>query len=140
MPATHIPGYSRPARLELIPGAQIADFTGESLFRAFSQPWRIDSRSDRMGIRLSGKPLRYTGKPLISEGIPLGAVQVPPDGQPIILMNDRQTIGGYPRLGALTPVSVARLAQCATDDEVWLTAVGEGESREEMVALLKRWD
>lgn len=140
MPATHIPGYSRPARLELIPGAQIADFTGESLFRAFNQPWRIDPRSDRMGIRLSGKPLRYTGKPLISEGIPLGAVQVPPDGQPIILMNDRQTIGGYPRLGALTPVSVARLAQCATDDEVWLTAVGEGESREEMVALLKRWD
>jgi allophanate hydrolase subunit 2 len=41
----------------------------------------------------------------------LGAIQVPPDGQPIILLNDRQTIGGYPRIGALTPLSLARLAQ-----------------------------
>ncbi len=49
---------------------------------------------------------------MISEGIPLGAVQVPPDGQPIVLLNDRQTIGGYPRLGALTPLALARLAQC----------------------------
>ncbi|EWC41915.1 hypothetical protein B597_008210 [Stutzerimonas stutzeri KOS6] len=39
---------------------------------------------------------------MISEGVPSGAIQVPPDGQPIILLNDRQTIGGYPRLGALT--------------------------------------
>ncbi|QIB50394.1 biotin-dependent carboxyltransferase family protein [Pseudomonas sp. OIL-1] len=140
MPEQHIPAYGHAVRLELIPGAQIAGFTGESLFRAFNHPWRIDPRSDRMGVRLSGKPLRYTGAPLISEGIPLGAVQVPPDGQPIVLMNDRQTIGGYPRLGALTPASVARLAQCATDDNVWLTAVGQGKVREEMIELLDMWD
>ena len=133
MPEEHIPAYGQPALLELIPGAQIAGFTGESLFRAFNHPWRIDPRSDRMGIRLSGTSLRYTGEPLISEGIPLGAVQVPPDGQPIVLMNDRQTIGGYPRLGALTPVSVARLAQCATDDEIRLVAVGQGKARKEMI-------
>src|SRR3546814_16803716 len=47
----------------------------------------------------------------LSEGVPLGAIQVPADGQPIILLNDRQTIGGYPRLGALTPAAVAQLAQ-----------------------------
>lgn len=140
MPNAHIPAYNQAVRLELIPGAQIAGFAGESLFRAFNQVWRIDPRSDRMGIRLSGKPLRYTGEPLISEGIPLGAVQVPPDGLPIVLMNDRQTIGGYPRLGALTPASVARLAQCATQDEIRLVTVGQGKAREEMVELLSLWD
>lgn len=59
---------------------------------------------------------------MISEGIPLGAVQVPPDGQPIVLLNDRQTIGGYPRLGALTPLAAARLAQCLPGQEVRLVA------------------
>lgn len=139
VPTEHIPDYSRPVRLQLTPGAQIAGFAGESLFRAFNQPWRIDHRADRMGIRLTGTPLRYTGAPLISEGIPLGAVQVPPDGQPIILMNDRQTIGGYPRLGALTPISIARLAQCTTGDEIWLTATGQCTARSEMIELLGLW-
>jgi hypothetical protein len=70
----------------------------------FNSAWTLDSRGDRMGIRLLGTALQYQGKPMISEGIPLGAVQVPPDGQPIVLLNDRQTIGGYPRLGAVDAV------------------------------------
>ncbi|MFP3458633.1 hypothetical protein R0J89_20500, partial [Psychrobacter sp. SIMBA_152] len=77
-----------------------------------NQPWTVDQRADRMGIRLTGKALNSRLGGIVSEGIPLGAVQIPPDGQPIILMNDRQTIGGYPRLGALTPMACARLAQC----------------------------
>ena len=112
--------YPKPAVLEVLLGSQYSDFTGPSLFDAFNQPWRIDQRADRMGVRLIGPALRYTGTALISEGIPLGAIQVPPDGQPIILLNDRQTIGGYPRLGALTPLAVARLAQCAPGETVWL--------------------
>ncbi|HSH47206.1 MAG TPA: biotin-dependent carboxyltransferase family protein, partial [Halomonas sp.] len=98
--------------LDLVPGAQIAAFSGISLYRAFNDAWTVDQRADRMGIRLTGPELGCAMQGMVSEGIPLGAVQVPPDGQPIILMNDRQTIGGYPRLGALTPLSCARLAQC----------------------------
>lgn len=100
------------APLEVILGAQIGQFSGQSLFDVFNTEWTLDSRADRMGMRLLGTPLQYQGPSLISEGIPLGAIQVPPDGQPIVLLNDRQTIGGYPRLGALTPLSLARLAQC----------------------------
>ena len=48
----------------------------------------------------------------LSEGTCLGAVQVPPDGQPIVLMNDRQTIGGYPKLGSVLSVDLWKLAQC----------------------------
>lgn len=61
---------------------------------------------------------------MISEGIGLGAIQVPPDGQPIVLLNDRQTIGGYPRLGTLTPLACARLAQCQPGHEVYFRAQG----------------
>ncbi|MFS0826881.1 5-oxoprolinase subunit C family protein [Pseudomonas phoenicis] len=120
VPAARIPDLLGPARLELILGAQAGGFTGQSLFDAFNRAWTVDARSDRMGLRLTGEPLHYTGPGLISEGIPLGAVQVPPDGQPIILLNDRQTIGGYPRLGALSPLAVARLAQCLPGETVHL--------------------
>lgn len=106
------PDLPSAASLDVIIGAQIGQFSGQSLFDAFNTEWALDSRADRMGMRLLGTPLQYQGPSLISEGIPLGAIQVPPDGQPIVLLNDRQTIGGYPRLGALTPLSLARLAQC----------------------------
>jgi 5-oxoprolinase (ATP-hydrolysing) subunit C len=92
------PALPAKAALQVIVGAQIGQFSGQSLFDAFNTDWALDSRADRMGMRLLGTPLQYQGPSLISEGIPLGAIQVPPDGQPIVLLNDRQTIGGYPRL------------------------------------------
>ncbi len=122
LPAESRPDYDRPAHLDLVPGAQIADFEGGSLFDAFNRPWRVDERADRMGVRLAGPRLRCRMTSMISEGIGLGAVQVPPDGQPIALLNDRQTIGGYPRLGALTPLACARLAQCPPGHDVYLRA------------------
>ncbi|WP_422416927.1 biotin-dependent carboxyltransferase family protein [Pseudomonas sp. GZD-222] len=111
VPETLRPVLTDASALDLVLGAQIGDFSGTSLFEAFNRDWTLDSRADRMGMRLLGPALQYQGAPMISEGIPLGAVQVPPDGQPIVLLNDRQTIGGYPRLGALTPLALARLAQ-----------------------------
>ncbi|WP_075880752.1 biotin-dependent carboxyltransferase family protein [Vreelandella massiliensis] len=114
--------YRAPATLSLLPGAQVSDFTGTSLYAAFNQAWQVDDRADRMGVRLTGPRLECRVGSMISEGIGLGAVQVPPDGQPIALLNDRQTIGGYPRLGALTPLSAARLAQCLPGQEVRLSA------------------
>lgn len=112
VPRTAIPDLAGEARLDLIMGAQAADFSGQGLFDAFNSAWTVDTRADRMGVRLLGPVLECKRQSMISEGIALGAVQVPPDGQPIVLLNDRQTIGGYPRLGALTPLAVARLAQC----------------------------
>ncbi len=76
---------------------------------------------------------------MISEGIPLGAVQVPPDGQPIILLNDRQTIGGYPRLGALTPQAVARLAQCLPGQTLHLTPTTQDNAQLAQRRLLAQW-
>ncbi|QJC78171.1 biotin-dependent carboxyltransferase family protein [Pseudomonas umsongensis] len=123
--------------LDLVLGAQIGEFSGQSLFDAFNSVWNLDSRADRMGIRLLGPALQYQGKPMISEGIPLGAVQVPPDGQPIVLLNDRQTIGGYPRLGALTPLALARLAQCLPGAQVRLRPVVQEVAHHEQVEYLR---
>lgn len=133
------PAYAQKPVLDLVMGAQIGDFSGTSLFKAFNSDWTLDTRADRMGIRLLGPQLVYQGAPMISEGIPLGAVQVPPDGQPIVLLNDRQTIGGYPRLGALTPLALAQLAQCMPGAAVRFRAVVQDEAWREQQRYLERW-
>jgi biotin-dependent carboxylase-like uncharacterized protein len=133
------PDLKSNAPLDLVLGAQIGQFSGQSLFDVFNSAWTLDSRADRMGIRLLGKALEYQGQPMISEGIPLGAVQVPPDGQPIVLLNDRQTIGGYPRLGALTPLALARLAQCLPGAQVRLRPVVQDVAHREHVEYLQRF-
>ncbi|VVM85867.1 KipI antagonist [Pseudomonas fluorescens] len=139
LPADQRPDLNLAAPLDLVLGAQIGEFSGQSLFDAFNSVWTLDSRADRMGIRLLGTALEYQGKPMISEGIPLGAVQVPPDGQPIVLLNDRQTIGGYPRLGALTPLALARLAQCLPGTTVRLKPVVQEVAHREQVEYLRRF-
>jgi biotin-dependent carboxylase-like uncharacterized protein len=134
-----VPDFKLNAPLDLVLGAQIGEFSGQSSFDVFNSIWTLDSRADRMGIRLLGTALQYQGKPMISEGIPLGAVQVPPDGQPIVLLNDRQTIGGYPRLGALTPLALARLAQCLPGTQVRLKPVVQDVAHREHVEYLRRF-
>lgn len=139
LPSEQVPDFKLDSPLDLVIGAQIGAFSGQSLFDAFNSVWTLDSRADRMGIRLLGTALQYQGKPMISEGIPLGAVQVPPDGQPIVLLNDRQTIGGYPRLGALTPLALARLAQCLPGAMVRLKPVVQEVAHREQIAYLQRF-
>ncbi|QJQ96971.1 biotin-dependent carboxyltransferase family protein [Halomonas sp. PA5] len=143
-PQRHLPRapFTMPSpgvALSLVPGSQIGRFPGHSLFLAFNRTWQVDNRADRMGVRLLGPMLRSKQRSMVSEGIPLGAVQVPPDGQPIVLLNDRQTIGGYPRLGALTPEACASLAQCLPGHEVRLRAITPSQARERHLRLLAAW-
>lgn len=139
IPPARIPRFTPSPRLELILGAQIGDFSGQSLFDAFNSNWIVDTRADRMGVRLNGPQLQCQRSAMVSEGIPLGAVQVPADGQPIILLNDRQTIGGYPRLGALTPQAVARLAQCLPGETLQLVPSQQTSAQQRHRQLLAQW-
>lgn len=135
--------YLAPCRgriiLPVVLGAQIADFSGQSLFDAFNSTWKVDQRADRMGVRLLGPALRCERQQMVSEGVPLGAIQVPSDGQPIVLLNDRQTIGGYPRLGALTPAAVAQLAQCLPGTELQLKPIALEEAQRQQRQLMAQW-
>ncbi|WP_181296858.1 biotin-dependent carboxyltransferase family protein [Pseudomonas sp. Q2-TVG4-2] len=137
--ATQALSLFAPDTLTVVLGAQIGDFSGQSLFDAFNREWTVDQRADRMGVRLVGPILRGARQSMISEGVPLGAIQVPPDGQPIVLLNDRQTIGGYPRLGALTPLSVARLAQCLPGTTLMLKPISLERAQTQQRELLGNW-
>lgn len=77
----------------------------------FSQDWLISSESNRVGIRLSGTPLTSKLPEMISSPTDTGIVQLPPNGQPIVLMNDSSSIGGYPRIFAVLQEDIPMLAQ-----------------------------
>jgi antagonist of KipI len=80
--------------------------------------WQVKEDSDRMGLRLRGPALdRATGH-MLTEGVPLGAVQLPPDGQPIILFVEHQTTGGYPKIANVISADFHSLGQLRPRDEV----------------------
>jgi len=110
-PPRFVPDYREPLRLRLIPGYQYEQFDAKTRAKLLEGEYRIANQSDRMGCRLEGEPLPGELGGVISEGIALGAVQVPADGQPIILLRDRQTLGGYPKIGCVCRRDLSALAQ-----------------------------
>jgi biotin-dependent carboxylase-like uncharacterized protein len=105
------PQYSNQANLRVVLGYQQQAFESLEQLKFFSSDYQVTDRSDRMGFRLEGEAIHTDMVGMLSEGICHGAIQVPADGQPIVLMNDRQTIGGYPKIGSVIPIDTARLAQ-----------------------------
>jgi len=105
------PQYADRTILRVVPGYQQSTFDPVEQNRFFSSQYRVTDRSDRMGFRLEGKAIKSDINSMLSEGICHGAVQIPADGQPIVLMNDRQTIGGYPKIGSVIALDTAKLAQ-----------------------------
>ncbi len=101
-------------RVRAVPGPQDELFEPAEVDRFFGQEFTVSAQSDRMGYRLQGLPLRAArGPDMLSDGTALGSIQVPADGQPIALMADRQTTGGYAKIATVVSVEVARLAQVA---------------------------
>ena len=89
----------------------------------FSSEYTVSDRCDRMGYRLTGQEVQSSIKGILSEGICHGAIQIPADGQPIVLINDRQTIGGYPKIGSMISSDTARLGQMLPGAKVSFEAV-----------------
>jgi antagonist of KipI len=142
------PEYSDAPILRLVAGAQ-AGWFGEALT---SREFRVDPRSDRMGLRLAGEPLAARdAKELASSGVVPGTIQVPPDGQPIVLGADAQTIGGYAQAGHVAAVDLPLVAQLRPGDRVRFRTITLAEAqwlalqREQEIALLRaglqaRWE
>jgi allophanate hydrolase len=104
----------KPKAMQNIPfvtGAQHVELGEQTLAQFQANIYQVQPMSDRMGMRLHGAALPVASQSLISEGICLGAIQLPADGQPIVMLNDHQTIGGYPKLGAVTRLGVNALGQ-----------------------------
>ena len=124
----------RHARLRVLPGPQTEYFSSDALEALQSAPYVIASNSDRMGFRLEGPPLTHTrGADIISDATPLGVLQVPASGQPILLMADRQTAGGYPKLATVITADMAVAGQLGPGDTI---AFAVCTMREAIAALI----
>ena len=98
--------------IRLLKGNEFERFDKESRHALFNRPYTLTAQSDRMGSRLKGCTLSLSEEfELLSEGVTYGTIQVPPNGQPIVLMADRQTTGGYPKIGQVISADLPRLAQ-----------------------------
>src|SRR5690606_32695739 len=123
--------YNPRERLRVMRGPHTELFTEEALRSFLHSDYRISNQSDRMGYRLEGPglPLREN-KQLLSEGATFGSIQVPADGLPIVLMADRQSIGGYPKIGHVASVDLPQLAQCMPGDTVRFEGIAHGRAQQ----------
>jgi antagonist of KipI len=107
------------AKLRAIPGPHDAMFTPEALQTLFSGRYLVTPSSNRMGYRLEGPALDHlAGADILSDATPLGSIQVPGSGQPILLMADRQTTGGYPKIATVISADLPIAGQLAPGDWV----------------------
>lgn len=107
------PDYSPDKPLRILTGLQSDAFTEEGLNTLFSSEYTVSVETDRMGSRFEGPKIGHADKSadIVSDAIPLGAVQIPGHGTPIAMLADRQTTGGYTKVGVLSPASIQDLVQ-----------------------------
>ena len=140
-------GPAAPARRRALPGGAVPDWRNEPVLRVVLGPqadrftdrgiaaflggaYEVLPQSDRMGARLSGPRIAHGGgHDIISDGIALGAVQVPGDGQPIVMLVDRQSTGGYTKIATVCSFDIPRIGQAKPGQRVRFSAVDVAEAQ-----------
>jgi antagonist of KipI len=116
-------------------GTEFDRFDDESRQTLFNQIYTVSTEADRMGYRLKGPKLSLAGKfELLSEGVTCGTIQVPASGEPIILMADRQTTGGYPKIGQVISADLPGLAQLQPMGRIQFKQVSLETAQQELLA------
>lgn len=118
MPAWFKPDYIEALTLRLLPSYQYEQFSKQQRQTLFGQTYKIGKASDRTGCRLDGNAIKNASATMISEGITYGSVEITTAGLPIILLKDAPTIGGYPKIGTVFSLDLAKLAQHQPGSEV----------------------
>lgn len=117
------------ARVRVVPGPHEGLFTAEARETLLRTRYIITPQSNRMGYRLEGAPLAHrSAADLLSEATPMGTLQVPASGQPILLMADRQTTGGYPKIATVITADLPVAGQLAPGDWIEFVACTRGEA------------
>ncbi|RKZ96113.1 MAG: allophanate hydrolase [Gammaproteobacteria bacterium] len=111
MPSHFFPNYEQDLILRLLPTYQFDQFEQHQKDVFFNQDYTISSAYDRTGCRLEGQSIKDSQSKMISEGISYGSVEITTEGFPIILLKDSPTIGGYPKIGTVFSLDLAKLAQ-----------------------------
>ncbi len=137
------PWLDRPANtVRVVLGPQHDYFADDQIAAFLAGPWSVSAKSDRMACFLEGPRLTHArGYNIVSDGISMGAIQVPGDGRPIVLMADRQSTGGYPKIATIIGPDLGRLAQARPGTAFRFEAVSIAQAvaaRREEAALLAR--
>jgi allophanate hydrolase subunit 2 len=131
-----VPGLAGPVVLRVVLGPQSDRFTDEGLTALLSGEYEMLPQSDRMGARLKGPRIAHArGHDIISDGIALGSIQVPGDGQPIALLVDRQSTGGYTKVATVASFDIGRLGQVKPGHRLRFRAIGLDEAQR----ALREW-
>lgn len=130
--------------IRAIPGPQEEHFTPAALAAFFGMPFQVTREMDRMGMRLAGPRLTHSerGAEIVSDGVAPGAVQVPASGQPIVLLADCQTTGGYPKIATVIAADLPRLAHLRPGDEIRFCRASHAEAaaaRQAQAEAFARW-
>lgn len=140
-----IPAFKNDQVIRVMKGRHYSLFSTSSQNAFFSSRFDVSTQSDRMGYRLKGVPLSLAQPiDMLSEAVSFGTIQVPSDGNPIILLADRQTTGGYPKIGQVAAVDLPLLAQAKPGDTIRFTEITHEEAqilllqKERKIQLLKK--
>ena len=131
IPRSLVPNYDASLPIRVVLGPQDHRFTEEGLGVFLGEVFTVSAQSDRMGYRLQGPKIEHVSGPdIISDGIPFGGVQVSGDGQPIVLMADRGTSGGYTKPATVISADIGKVAQRMPGDEIRFRKVTLEEAQE----------
>jgi biotin-dependent carboxylase-like uncharacterized protein len=129
LPEQFVPRYDQERRLRVIMGPQDDMFTAEGIGTFLESKYTVSNEADRMGYRLEGPKIEHAGAAdIISDALPEGAVQVPAHGMPIVMMADRQTTGGYPKIATVIGPDLSLLAQGRPGDTVCFRSCSDKEA------------
>ena len=132
IPEKFLQTYQNPLKLRVLLGYQEDWFDQDAKQTFWSSTYTVSHLADRMGYRLTGNSVTPTKSHFISEGMSFGAIQIPKDGQPIVLLKDRQTIGGYPKIGTVFSLDAFALSERKTGDQVYFAPFDLSSARKQL--------
>jgi biotin-dependent carboxylase-like uncharacterized protein len=138
MPTELVPKFTNQFTAHVVLGPQDDMFTEKGVQTFFSNPYKVSFEADRMGYRLEGPVIEHKTKAdIVSDALLPGAVQVPKNGQPILIMRDAQTTGGYPKIAVVISPDVSLLGQAKPNDIVEFSKITLKQAREKSCEYFK---
>ena len=133
--------FRAPKRIRAIPGPQDDYFDRSEIAKFFGGEYTVQSGSDRVGMRLQGEAIRHAkGFNIASDATAPGSIQMPGNGQPIVLMADRQTIGGYPKIATVISADLPKLGRLSIGSKVAFEQVSVETAQALRQAMLSELD
>ncbi len=124
-------GAQQPVVLRVLMGPQEDEFTEEGINTFLKSTYQVENDSNRMGYRLAGPAIEHRGDGnIISDGIVTGSIQVPASGLPIVMLAERQTVGGYPKIATVISADLPKIGQCRPGDSIRFQAVSIDEAQQ----------